>query len=426
MGLDEQFQKAKEVVGGLLSAYDLSGDKVFLEKARDIADRLLPAWDTPSGIPYNMINLAAGNPHNPSWTGFYLKTTSLNLKPVLSIVSRDRSISLSSDSLSNQRFTLQVEKVITELLKNFPADGLLPIFLNPHSGSSSYSTITFGTNCVHLSSPKELLEGLQAIEQIIGEIIRKLQATIPSLSMINENIHHGKMFEHEAYVSFQHLKSVMNAKTIREQRSATREQRSATKEWRSERTTREQRREGEEHDDAEARGRPGSRGARVRNTTTQRRLDDREQRREGQSTYRGLCFGDEPEEEYSDEEKLIYEKEEDEVLFLYGDGEVDLIFFEEDSDNFDEEPKFNGVGCEFVEDKLVFGDDNIVIEVISHSKSPGILEKVVGDAIVEKCEDNYPVEGVMETKLKFAMVKHFCSLTNITKGKLVEEVLQNP
>ncbi|URD90744.1 Glycosyl hydrolase family 47 [Musa troglodytarum] len=57
------------VVGGLLSAYDLSGDKIFLEKAKDIADRLLPAWDTPTGIPYNRINLAHGNPHNHGWTG---------------------------------------------------------------------------------------------------------------------------------------------------------------------------------------------------------------------------------------------------------------------------------------------------------------------------------------------------------------------
>lgn len=57
------------VVGGLLSAYDLSEDEVFLEKARDIADRLLPAWNTPSGIPYNVINLARGNAHNPGWTG---------------------------------------------------------------------------------------------------------------------------------------------------------------------------------------------------------------------------------------------------------------------------------------------------------------------------------------------------------------------
>lgn len=57
------------VVGGLLSAYDLSGDAIFLEKAKDIADRLLPAWDTPSGIPYTRINLAQGSAHNLGWTG---------------------------------------------------------------------------------------------------------------------------------------------------------------------------------------------------------------------------------------------------------------------------------------------------------------------------------------------------------------------
>lgn len=56
-------------MGGLLSAYDLSGDKVFLNKAKDIADRLLPAWNTPTGIPYNVINLSQGRAHNPGWTG---------------------------------------------------------------------------------------------------------------------------------------------------------------------------------------------------------------------------------------------------------------------------------------------------------------------------------------------------------------------
>lgn len=59
----------RRVLGGLLSAYDLSGDKIFLEKAKDLADRLLPAWNTPSGIPYNRINLMHGNPHNFGWTG---------------------------------------------------------------------------------------------------------------------------------------------------------------------------------------------------------------------------------------------------------------------------------------------------------------------------------------------------------------------
>ena len=37
-------------LGGLLSAYDLSGDKVFLDKARELGDLLMPAFDTPTGI----------------------------------------------------------------------------------------------------------------------------------------------------------------------------------------------------------------------------------------------------------------------------------------------------------------------------------------------------------------------------------------
>lgn len=38
----------------------------------------------------------------------------------------------------------QVEKVISVLNKNFPADGLLPIYINPDTANPSYSTITFG------------------------------------------------------------------------------------------------------------------------------------------------------------------------------------------------------------------------------------------------------------------------------------------
>ncbi|OAY85760.1 Mannosyl-oligosaccharide 1,2-alpha-mannosidase MNS1 [Ananas comosus] len=91
MGLEDEFRKARDwvansldfekdyeasvfettirILGGLLSAYDLSGDDVFLEKAKDLADRLLPAWNTTSGIPYNRINFAYGRAHNPGWTG---------------------------------------------------------------------------------------------------------------------------------------------------------------------------------------------------------------------------------------------------------------------------------------------------------------------------------------------------------------------
>ncbi len=46
------------MLGGLLSAYHLSGgDKLYLTRARDLADRMLPVFDTPSGLPFPMVNL---------------------------------------------------------------------------------------------------------------------------------------------------------------------------------------------------------------------------------------------------------------------------------------------------------------------------------------------------------------------------------
>ncbi|KAG6503471.1 hypothetical protein ZIOFF_035786 [Zingiber officinale] len=232
MGLKDEFQKAREwiatsldfnkdyvasvfettirVVGGLLSAYDMSGDKLFLDKAKDIADRLLPAWDSPTGIPYNRINLAHGNPHNHGWTGRMhcsdgcpphqvlnpigcpralndsgvaelstmqdairyscLTILNFNFSPFLicaftlffnfffslfislqgeSILADSGTEQLEFIALSQRtgdlKYQQKVEKVIRQLQKTYPSDGLLPIYINPRSGvAKPYSTITFG------------------------------------------------------------------------------------------------------------------------------------------------------------------------------------------------------------------------------------------------------------------------------------------
>ena len=51
------FETEIRLVGGLLSAHHACGDPVLLAKARDLADRLLPAFDTPTGMPYRYVNL---------------------------------------------------------------------------------------------------------------------------------------------------------------------------------------------------------------------------------------------------------------------------------------------------------------------------------------------------------------------------------
>ena len=49
------FEITTRILGGLLGAYALSHDAVFVEKATEVADSLLPAFDTTHGIPYRWV-----------------------------------------------------------------------------------------------------------------------------------------------------------------------------------------------------------------------------------------------------------------------------------------------------------------------------------------------------------------------------------
>jgi Glycosyl hydrolase family 47 len=52
-------------LGGLLSAYQLDGDPRFLALARDLGTRLLPAFGSPTGMPYRFVNLRTGAVSGP-------------------------------------------------------------------------------------------------------------------------------------------------------------------------------------------------------------------------------------------------------------------------------------------------------------------------------------------------------------------------
>jgi hypothetical protein len=83
MGLTKEYQQAKELVlgtsfdeidyqinhfevtirslGGLLAANDLDPDPRYVKMAVDLADRLIKAFDSPTGIPYSRIDLQTGD-----------------------------------------------------------------------------------------------------------------------------------------------------------------------------------------------------------------------------------------------------------------------------------------------------------------------------------------------------------------------------
>lgn len=98
MGLDAQADEARELIatrlsfdrdldvkhfeivirllGGLLSGYQMTGDARLLALADDLGTRLLPAFDSPTGLPYVYVNLRTGETHgtesNPAEAGTLL------------------------------------------------------------------------------------------------------------------------------------------------------------------------------------------------------------------------------------------------------------------------------------------------------------------------------------------------------------------
>jgi mannosidase alpha-like ER degradation enhancer 2 len=72
----KHFEIVIRLLGGLLSSYQLTGDARLLALAKDLGDRMLPAFDTPTGIPYVNINLhtgkGSGTDSNPAEAGTLL------------------------------------------------------------------------------------------------------------------------------------------------------------------------------------------------------------------------------------------------------------------------------------------------------------------------------------------------------------------
>jgi mannosidase alpha-like ER degradation enhancer 2 len=72
----QNFEITIRLLGGLLSSYQLTGDKRLLNLAEDLGNRLLPVFDSPTGLPYRYVNLKTGkvrgNVTNPAEAGTLL------------------------------------------------------------------------------------------------------------------------------------------------------------------------------------------------------------------------------------------------------------------------------------------------------------------------------------------------------------------
>lgn len=59
------FEITIRLLGGLLSSYQLDGDKRFLALAEDLGTRMLPCFESPTGMPYRFVNLRTGKTRGP-------------------------------------------------------------------------------------------------------------------------------------------------------------------------------------------------------------------------------------------------------------------------------------------------------------------------------------------------------------------------
>lgn len=59
------FEVVIRLLGGMLSAYEMDGDGRWLGLAVDLADRLMPAFDSPTGMPFRYVHLRTGATRDP-------------------------------------------------------------------------------------------------------------------------------------------------------------------------------------------------------------------------------------------------------------------------------------------------------------------------------------------------------------------------
>lgn len=148
------FETTIRMLGGLLSAHYLSttfpnmasladddqgapGEDLYLEKATDLADRLLGAFDSESGVPYASVNLKTLKgirSHADDGASSTAEATSLQLEfKYLAMLTGEKD------------YWEKVEKVMKVVDDNGEEDGLVPIFIYAHDGTFRGHNIRLGS-----------------------------------------------------------------------------------------------------------------------------------------------------------------------------------------------------------------------------------------------------------------------------------------
>ncbi|KAG6865828.1 hypothetical protein C0991_011447 [Blastosporella zonata] len=141
MGLDSEYARARKwttirVLGGLLSAYHLSGgDSLYLERATELADRIMPVFNSPSGLPISEINLAKRTPvEDPNNVVSTAEASTIQLE-----------LRYLSHLTENDDYWDKAENVMKIIKAARLPTGLATIFMGSESGQFLMSQIRLGS-----------------------------------------------------------------------------------------------------------------------------------------------------------------------------------------------------------------------------------------------------------------------------------------
>lgn len=130
------FETTIRELGGLLAAFDLSGEKVFLDKAKVLGDKLSPAFRTSSGIAYGMVDMQTGRASG-GWSG-----SSAILSEFGSLQLEFRNLAMFTNEHKYEDMSMKGMQFMHQ--KKNSHGGLYPIKVDINSGGFTDRTITFG------------------------------------------------------------------------------------------------------------------------------------------------------------------------------------------------------------------------------------------------------------------------------------------
>lgn len=158
------FETNIRFVGGLLTCYALTGDPLFKDKAQYVADKLLPAFLTPTGIPLALVNLKTGvskikylNSYHMVLSVCFCIQMGKNYNWASggsSILSEFGTLHLEfaylSDITGNPAYRERVQHIRSVLKELEKPKGLYPNYLNPKSGKWGQCEYNENCNCLIL------------------------------------------------------------------------------------------------------------------------------------------------------------------------------------------------------------------------------------------------------------------------------------